>query len=579
MAKSILKGPSSVTKFTEELLKGKDRTENVLLEMLESIKDSIPRKEPSVVPMVNGVPVTLEDYRKALLERYNKGAKFYSELSLKLAKKEDKFKVPWGDVTGLHTDLAGGIAGSDVEEGAGLFNRLLKEKTAKGIFEHYDSSLSDSTLSSPQERLEYFKKYTSLKLAEMGVSSSRTKVKLLVNRGEEVKLLLVGYVKAPFNPNRINDISNDPSEFLWDPEVSIYYEPGRALIAPLDIEHFKALATESAEALLSFFSKVRTNIEENKDVIVSSYPTGTYDKAIVFINKTISDTEKEIDELYKIDNIFVDPTLPQNLLTTEVATDLLSQLEKGPDGTYGFYMIAETSPNSGKVHLLPITVALPDGFASGGSFGNRFWGQRSGVVLNRIIRKFVPLLAESIASNSFITTNILKSLQTIFSFDPKLSDKFKQALKRGFAAKKTNKLFIPVLKGKKFKLKITSAPKVPNPKKQKKSGIQPGFEPKTQNIVPILNAEIKRYVLEQMSYPSLVNRSGRFASSVRVLSAQENAAVQYTYQKSPYQVFSQTRGKPAWNDREERDPAQIIDKAIKKIGMDKFGKVFRTEER
>ncbi len=102
---------------------------------------------------------------------------------------------------------------------------------------------------------------------------------------------------------------------------------------------------------------------------------------------------------------------------------------------------------------------------------------------------------------------------------------------------------------------------------------------RTQNIVPILNAEIKRYVLEQMSYPSLENRSGRFASSVRVLSAQENAAVQYTYMKSPYQVFSQTRGKPAWNDRQERDPAQIIDKAIKRIGMDKFGKVFRTEER
>lgn len=99
----------------------------------------------------------------------------------------------------------------------------------------------------------------------------------------------------------------------------------------------------------------------------------------------------------------------------------------------------------------------------------------------------------------------------------------------------------------------------------------------TQNIVPLINADLKRYVLEQMSYPSLENRSGRFAGSVRVLSAQENAAVQYTYQKSPYQVFSPSRGKRPWAT-EERDPAKIIDRAIKKLGQDRFQKVFRTEE-
>jgi hypothetical protein len=101
---------------------------------------------------------------------------------------------------------------------------------------------------------------------------------------------------------------------------------------------------------------------------------------------------------------------------------------------------------------------------------------------------------------------------------------------------------------------------------------------RTQNIVPLINAEIKRYVINEMGRPSIENRSGRFAGSVRVLSAQENAAVQYTYQKSPYQVFSPSKGRRPWAT-EERDPAKIIDRAIKRIGQDKFAKVFRTEER
>jgi hypothetical protein len=97
-------------------------------------------------------------------------------------------------------------------------------------------------------------------------------------------------------------------------------------------------------------------------------------------------------------------------------------------------------------------------------------------------------------------------------------------------------------------------------------------------LVSALNAELRDYVLMEMNYPALENRTGRFANSARVLSAEQEQAIRFTYQRSPYQVFSTARGKRPWNYPEDRDPAKIIDKAIKKLGMAKFGVVFRTVE-
>lgn len=98
----------------------------------------------------------------------------------------------------------------------------------------------------------------------------------------------------------------------------------------------------------------------------------------------------------------------------------------------------------------------------------------------------------------------------------------------------------------------------------------------TPNIVSLINAEIYKYVRAQMSENTLQYRTGEFARSVRVLSAQENAAVQYTYKKNPYSdVFSPGKSYLA---TEDRNPAKIIDAAIKRLGQDRFQKVFRTEE-
>lgn len=100
-----------------------------------------------------------------------------------------------------------------------------------------------------------------------------------------------------------------------------------------------------------------------------------------------------------------------------------------------------------------------------------------------------------------------------------------------------------------------------------------------RDIVGILNQELKMYVIDEMVYPALRNRTGRFASSVKVLGVNEQAAIMYTYRRSPYQVFSRTRGKQPWNSVRERDPGEIIDNALKKLTMTRFNAVFRSEER
>lgn len=183
------------------------------------------------------------------------------------------------------------------------------------------------------------------------------------------------------------------------------------------------------------------------------------------------------------------------------------------------------------------------------------------------------LLTETYSS-SLIEIQLLLSLDKIFNtkkfsslIDKRKKVKASEVLLNRKRSK--NKVSFP-----KFVLKAAKFSRVRKSRLRKKTiGSQ-----QTESIVPLINAELKRYVLEQMTYPSLENRSGRFAGSVRVLSAQENAAVQYTYQKSPYQVFSPAKGRRPWAT-EERDPAKIIDRAIKKLGQDRFQKVFRTEER
>jgi hypothetical protein len=172
---------------------------------------------------------------------------------------------------------------------------------------------------------------------------------------------------------------------------------------------------------------------------------------------------------------------------------------------------------------------------------------------------------------------LYKELSKIFN-EPAFFKQAKQNMNKGntitsFAkAPKTN------IKGKKIKPlpKETKPGKKLNNKSKLYSSSYSSKVPKLQgtqdpnSILSTLNANIREYVLAEMGSNSLHNRTGRFAGSVQILDYETNPkladVIRFTYLKSPYMVFSQRVPSNPWNRNPERDPAKIIDRAIKQMG-------------
>ena len=87
----------------------------------------------------------------------------------------------------------------------------------------------------------------------------------------------------------------------------------------------------------------------------------------------------------------------------------------------------------------------------------------------------------------------------------------------------------------------------------------------------LLNSKLPETVRANMRFPSLENRTGRFASSVKVTDIVRTPkgfpSVGYTYQKNPYQVFELGAGRPPWANQ-DRDPRKLIDASIREIAQE-----------
>lgn len=89
-------------------------------------------------------------------------------------------------------------------------------------------------------------------------------------------------------------------------------------------------------------------------------------------------------------------------------------------------------------------------------------------------------------------------------------------------------------------------------------------------LLAILNQRLPDKVAGNMGAPRLENRTGRFASSVRVTDITQTRqgfpSIGYTYQKRPYQVFEATSGSRFAD--QERDPRSLIDASIREIAAE-----------
>lgn len=86
-------------------------------------------------------------------------------------------------------------------------------------------------------------------------------------------------------------------------------------------------------------------------------------------------------------------------------------------------------------------------------------------------------------------------------------------------------------------------------------------------LIGIINQQLPQVVAQNMREPALVNRTGRFASSVRavdmVQTPQGFPSIGYTYMKNPYQTFEQGYAQGST----DADPRRLIDKSIREIAV------------
>lgn len=99
-------------------------------------------------------------------------------------------------------------------------------------------------------------------------------------------------------------------------------------------------------------------------------------------------------------------------------------------------------------------------------------------------------------------------------------------------------------------------------KKGKRKGTQ-----SPSRLMALINAKLPQTVGANMGAPALENRTGRFASSPRVVditsTPQGFPSIGYTYQKNPYSVFEKTSGTRFASA--ERDPRDLIELSIREI--------------
>lgn len=390
-----------------------------------------------------------------------------------------------------------------------------------------------------------------------------------------IKNTLFGVKDAPpamYKDIIITNVDSVTSENLEQILQTIHSE----FVGKQQAGHLKALKTSETEELL------RLAIELSNTPIIKA-SNKTYKILLEYINILRNDLEelKRIDRLFGTVGSYYSPDFNVTLANLRAganqlgnsvvftATDSNGKLITRGGASIEFLMSIEgiSTPEAAQIN------AVAKGSASTQQVINRIrkaWARAAEIALREVAEQIAEDKTQETGSHSLLQTVLIRALGSIFGLG--LDNKIE------LRKSKKNKLVLQnVFKKLKNRSFTKASIRVPRYKKVR-SYKNYGSQISTQNIVPLINAELKQYVLEQMTYPSLENRSGRFAGSVRVLSAQENAAVQYTYQKSPYQVFSPAKGRRPWAT-EERDPAKIIDRAIKKLGQDRFQKVFRTEER
>ena len=92
--------------------------------------------------------------------------------------------------------------------------------------------------------------------------------------------------------------------------------------------------------------------------------------------------------------------------------------------------------------------------------------------------------------------------------------------------------------------------------------------PNWLRLLPLINAKLADQVIKNMRAPRLVNRTGTFANSAKVINVEQTRegfpSFVFDYERDPYDVFDRTKGRSPWNTP-ERDPRTLVDISVREI--------------
>tara|TARA_R110001599_G_scaffold61230_2_gene169997 strand:+ start:2370 stop:3770 length:1401 start_codon:yes stop_codon:yes gene_type:complete len=169
--------------------------------------------------------------------------------------------------------------------------------------------------------------------------------------------------------------------------------------------------------------------------------------------------------------------------------------------------------------------------------------------------------SKSIIENTVtaITLNVATSFESKKNLKVDLVSKNRKTRKKSKASitKKSN--FSPKSKSV-AKVRLTGAPQ--------RSKTTRGVSSYPLQLIALLNRDLPNRIRNNMTEPSLVNRTGRFSESVKVTDIIKTPrgypSIGYTYQRDPYEVFEMGNGDPRWATR-SRDPRKLIDRSIREV--------------
>lgn len=256
------------------------------------------------------------------------------------------------------------------------------------------------------------------------------------------------------------------------------------------------------------------------------------------IDKITEQTEMSLDE-------FVE--LQRDLLNSDYDVGAIAQIAvdafTGVDGEVVFTMENEKL-NQLKGHLA------------------KQLGKTFAAVVRGDMRSFERLFSGYDISNLRGSPNIKELLgsQLRDILDPKTKHK------PGKISTKGNKRAKGAAGAKKTKLKSAALQKYTLPQRAKRKK-QRGAMQSPIKLMALINAKLPETVAKNMGAPRLENRTGRFASSPRVVDVTTTKggfpSFGYTYEKSPYSVFESTSGSRFAST--QRDPRDLIQLSIREI--------------